>query len=567
MEKERLKEKPFYLSDLDITWVEKTIEHMSLEEKVGQLFCISPNIEDEKSLAELMNIKPGGVMLRPFDTAKVVEGVKKLNSLSEIPLLLAADLEKGGNGVSNQGTAIGSPLGIAATNKKEYAEKLGRICAEEGKAVGLNWAFGPIVDIDKNPFNPILNVRTFGSNQERVKEMGLAYIHAVEGAGMATSSKHFPGDGVDFRDQHICGSTNALSCEEWDLTYGEIYRACIDAGTRSIMVGHIYQPAWTRYFNPDIKNEDILPASMSSELIQGLLRTHLKYNGLVLTDATTMTGFMQALPRPQLIPQVIASGVDMILFSLNLKADVQYLLDAIADGRLSMERVDEALMRILALKASLGIHKQVKEPQLEEAERVVGSEEHKQWAKEMADQSITLVKEEKGVLPLTPEKYKRMLFIPLEGKPDEFAHNRTRSGASAILGELMKKEGFDVTVLEKGTEVFQNIRIVEYLKEHFDVILYCANFGTTSNQTVVRIQWPGNNMGWVPNFVHTIPTVFVSIENPYHLIDVPRVKTFINAYSPTDITIQAVADKLVGRSSFKGISPVDPFCKLWEAHL
>ena len=137
-----------------------------------------------------------------------------------------------------------------------------------------------------------------------------------------------------------------------------------------------------------------------------------------------------------------------------------------------------------------------------------------------------------------------------------------------MMGELLKKEGFEhVEILSQDSETFQHMRVVEWVQEHFDAIVYCANFGTTSNQTVVRVQWPNNNMSWCPNFVHTIPTIFISIENPYHLIDVPRVRTYINAYSPTDTTIKAVVDKLVGRSEFKGTNPVDPFCGLWEAKL
>ena len=563
----KLKDRPFYLSDEDVGWVQETLAGMDMDHKIGHLFCISPDVSDKVRLKQLMEKKPAGVMLRPLDTQVAADAVEELESLSDIPMLYAADLEKGANGVSNDGTVMGSPLGIAATGNSDYAYKLGTVCASEGEAIGLNWTFGPIVDIDRNCFNPITNVRTFGSDPQRVKEMGVAYIKAAHDCGMAVSSKHFPGDGVDFRDQHIVGSTNSLSCEEWDATYGDIYRACIEADTDTIMVGHIYQPAWTRHYNPGITDAQLLPASMCPELMQGLLREYLNFNGVILTDATTMAGFMQALPRHELIPQVIRSGVDMILFSLNLEADVEYIRAAIENGTLPMERVDEAVTRTLALKAKLGLHKKASRPDPEKMQRLVGCAEHQAWAKDIADASITLVKEEKGVLPLTPQRYKRMLFIPLEGKPDEFAHNRIRAGASGILGELMKREGFEVTVLEPGTEAFANIRIVEYLKEHFDVILYCANFGTTSNQTVVRIQWPGNNMGWVPNFIHTIPTVFVSLENPYHLLDVPRVRTYINAYSPTDLTIQAVCEKLTGRSAFKGVNPVNPFCGLWEAHV
>lgn len=567
MSKVNLKGNPFYLDDEQINWVEKTLEGMDVRQKVGQLFCVSPALDNEESVKTQMNSRPCGLMLRPYDTEICVDVVNRLNEQADIPLLVAADLEKGGNGVSNDGTVLGSPLGIAATDDTEYAKALGTICAREGAAVGVNWTFGPIVDIDTNFLNPITNVRTFGSNKKRVAEMGVAYIQAAQSLGVAATAKHFPGDGVDFRDQHIVGTTNSLSVEEWDAGYGEVYRACIDAGVKSIMVGHIFQPSWTRKINPDIADEDILPASMSPEMIQGVLRGHLNFNGVVVTDATTMTGFMQALPRPRLIPQVIASGVDMILFSLNIDKDIEYMMEAVSGGVITKERLDEAVIRILALKASLNLHKKVPVIDLAEAKKIIGCKEHRTWELECADKSITLVKKEDGVLPLTKDKYKRMLFVPLEGKPDEFAHNRIRSGATLIMADLLRKEGFELTVLETGSEVYNNLRLYEYMVEHFDVILYCANYGTTSNQTVVRLLWPGNNMGWCPNYVHSIPTVFVSLENPYHLLDVPRVKTFINCYSPTDTTIKSVVEKLMGRSEFKGVSPVDPFCGLWDAKL
>ena len=567
MNEAKLRENPFFLDDEGIAWVKKTLAGMSREDKAGHLFCISPLSLEKELLREQMALKPCGLMLRPYDDEQVVEAVNQLNEDTDIPLLLAADLEKGANGISNQGTVMGSPLGIAATDEDDYSAKLGEVCATEGKALGLNWTFGPIVYINTNPFNPITNVRTFVSDKDRVKRMGLAYMNAAQNRGMAASCKHFPGDGIDFRDQHITATTNSLSVEDWNATFGDVYKACIDEGTMSIMVGHIYQPAWAKKINPNLKDEDMLPASMSPELMQGLLRGELNFNGVIVTDATTMAGFMQALPRPKLIPQVIASGVDIILFSLNFAQDKKYILEAMENGTLSEERVDEAITRILAMKAALGLHKGIAKVRIDEAKKVVGNQEHGDWAKEIADKSITLVKEEKGVLPLTPAKYKRMLFIPLEGKPDMFAHNRIRAGASAIMGELLEKEGFEVTVLTQESETFKYMRIEEYIKEHFDVIVYCANFGTTSNQTVVRIQWPNNNMSWCPNFYHTVPTVFVSIENPYHLLDAPRVRTYINAYSPTDTTIEAVVEKLVGRSEFTGVNPVDPFCGLWEAKL
>jgi beta-N-acetylhexosaminidase len=315
-----LKLSPFKLHDNDIQWVQTTLDKMSVEEKVGQLFCLIPGFPGftPDDIRNQMMLKPGGFMLRPLDTQAGIDVVNMVNDLTDIPLLLAADLEKGGNGVSNDGTTIGSPLSVAATGDVTYASKLGTLCAKEGKAIGLNWTFGPIADIDKNFLNPITNVRTFGSDVQRVKDMSVAYVKAAQEQGVAASCKHFPGDGIDFRDQHVVGSVNTLSVEEWENTFGEIYRACIEAGTMTIMIGHIMQPAWSKKINPNLTDEEILPASISKELLEGLLRKHLGFNGLILTDATTMTGFMQTMPRPDLVRQVFVAGADMFFSQLIL---------------------------------------------------------------------------------------------------------------------------------------------------------------------------------------------------------------------------------------------------------
>jgi beta-N-acetylhexosaminidase len=182
------------------------------------------------------------------------------------------------------------------------ARKLAEVCAKEAREAGANWAFAPIIDIDCNFRNPITNTRTFGSDPERVEAMGVAFTETVQALGMAAACKHFPGDGRDERDQHLVTSINDMGCGEWDRTYGKVYEACIGAGTLACMVGHIMLPSYSRYFAPGIKDEDILPASLSRELMFNLLRGKLGFNGLIVTDATTMAGFTTAMPRRKAVP-------------------------------------------------------------------------------------------------------------------------------------------------------------------------------------------------------------------------------------------------------------------------
>ena len=213
------KANPFYLNDNEIKWVEDTYEGMSLEEKLGQLFCPIVFTKDEKELKELVQEKHiGGMLYREGPGEELRQAHKVLQDAAKIPLLTASNLEYGGNGSAIEGTYFGREMLVAATQDTEKAYQLGKVSCSEGAAVGVNWSFAPVVDLDQNYHNPITNVRTFGNDQQTVINMGKAYIKAAQEEGVATSVKHFPGDGVDERDQHLLTSVNSLSCEEWDKT-------------------------------------------------------------------------------------------------------------------------------------------------------------------------------------------------------------------------------------------------------------------------------------------------------------------------------------------------------------
>ena len=242
------------------------------------------------------------------------------------------------------------------------------------------------------------------------------------------------------------------------------------------------------------------------------------------------------------------------------------MLDGVKNGLLTEERLDEAVTRILAAKAALGLHKSIRPLSEERARSVIGCAEHKQASRALADEAVTLVKEEKGVLPITPDRYKRILLYPIE--TTEKAQGLTAANSAGDrIKELLEKEGFEVDVYVPYTEMEGNIPPYTSIVGKYDLILYIANLVTKSNQTVVRIEWKQPFGSNTPVYVNTVPTVFVSVANPYHLVDVPRVKTFINAYSASDESIAAVLDKLMGRGEFTGVSPVDPFCGKWDARL
>ena len=551
------KENPFYLTEEQVQWVESTYDSMSLEEKIGQLFCPIVFTKDEKELKELVETKHiGGMLYREGPGEELRQSHKILQDASRIPLLTASNLEYGGNGSAIEGTYYGREMLAAATGDVERAYQLGKVSCSEGAAVGVNWSFAPVVDLDLNYHNPITNVRTFGSDLQTVIDMGKAYIRGAKEEGVATSVKHFPGDGVDERDQHLVTSVNALSCKEWNESYGKIYKEMIEAGTLTVMAAHIALPAYEEYFDQK-PCERILPATLSENLLKKLLREQLEFNGLIVTDATPMVGFCSAMDRATAVPLSIENGCDMFLFNRNMEEDFRLMREGYEKGILSDARLEEAVKRILATKAAMHLPEKQEKGQLvpdASALDILNCETYDCWAKECADEGVTLVKDIQNLLPIDPKKHKRVL-LELMG---DFPSNKRV--CESFVREL-EARGFEVTVYEpEGFEVMEDS--VESFKSRYDLIFYVGNIETASNKTVSRLNWHtmfglGNNMPWM---VHEMPALFVSVGNPYHLLDAPMIKTFVNGYCNSEYVIHAVVEKLCGDSEFKGKSPIDPFC-------
>lgn len=559
--------KPFNLSGEQIEKIKDIYSSMDEDDKIGQLFFVVGYRQDEEFLKDVAGrLRVGGLMCRSMSAEQVTGTVSILQKNAKIPLLIAANLEAGANGIVSEGTKVASQMAVAATGNPDNAYELGRICAEEGAAVGANYAFAPVCDIDLNFRNPITNTRTYGSDPAFVAECASAYAKACRERNMCYSVKHFPGDGVDERDQHLVTSINSLSVEEWDRTYGAIYKRLIEEGAPTVMVGHIALPSYEKAICPTIADEDILPASLSENLLCGLLRKKLGFNGLIITDATTMAGFNIAMSRDKAVPGAIAAGCDMFLFTKNMQEDFEFMKEGIRDGVVTPQRLEEAVMRVLALKESMGLFEKDNVPSLGKALSQLGTDDNKKTARRIADESMTLVKCEKNVLPIDKSKVRKITVYGIEGGANALGYAR-ENGLLPKFCDLLRKEGFEVSVFEAGG-VYEGLQSsYRSVKESADMMIYLCNLATKSNQTTVRIEWM-NPMGVnVPIYTKSIPTVFISLENPYHLLDVPRVRTYINTYGVNDFTLELLVEKLTGKSEFKGKSPVDAFCGKWDARL
>jgi len=586
-----LKAKPYYLSDEDIQWVNDTIAGMTAEEKVGQLFFQLTAGIDEAYLKELMEkYHLGGCRYNNMPGAVVQMQNATLQKYAKVPIFIACNTEAGGNGACSDGTFIGNGIKIGATGKTEYAYQLGKYANEEAAAIGCNMAFAPVCDIHYNWENTEVVSRAFGNDPERVAQMSKAYLEGAHTIpGFACAAKHFPGNGQDFRDAHISNNINAFNEQEWMDTYGHVYQTLIDADLDAIMGGHILMPEYMRAVKPGITDEEMLPATLCPEIMTDLLRNKLGFNGMVVTDASHMVAMTNRMTRKEMLPASINAGCDMFLFFNDPDEDFATMLDAYQSGIISEERMTEALSRILGLKARMGLHKKAKEALVPAApaNEAMGKEEYKAAAENISRDCITLVKyKDADVLPLTPEKYKRIMIVYIKGAPSpmealmKFAMGGgAQQNPAEILRDSLIARGFDAFIYESPLEKMKqqiaagekpNLNlyfagknaIADFISEQDLVITLCD---VMTGRPSFGLSKGGGEIPW---YVFELPVVAISVNTPTMLADIPQVRTYINAYDSKPHTMEALVDNLIsGVDSFKGSDPIDSFCGLWDAKI
>ncbi len=542
---------PFNLDEGQAKWVKETFENLDQEEKIGQIFLLVCGMDPKQDVEALIEkYKPGGFMYRPLPKEEILAAHKMIQEKSKIPAFLAANTEAGGNGlIADAGTEIGNNMQVAATNDPDYGYKQGLVAGGELTAAGGNMSFAPVIDINMEWRNPIANTRAYSDEIEKVREFGVKNVIGTQEMGAAVTVKHFPGDGVDSRDQHITTTMNHLNLEDWMNSFGSVYKSTFDAGALGIMVGHFFVPEIMEDLGAT--EDKWVPTSFNKTVLQELLRKRLEFNGLVLTDATQMAGMVSTTPRSKMVPLSIENGADVFLFTRNTEEDYQSIRDGLKEGILSQERLDEAVIRILATKAKLNLHIDDKTDgkNLDQ----IGSKEHKAWEKEVAEKSITLVRNEQNLFPLKDVKRVKILtFIP---KP-MFGPEKT----TQKIVEKFKAEGVEAFVFDYAENPMQGIVDAQMseteLKEKFDAILYVSAIQPTSNTSSLSVEWKAMVGMDAPNAVTSLPTGWISLGNPYHLFDAPMVRNFINCYSNSDATIDALFEKMFGRQEFTGVSPV-----------
>ncbi len=566
---------PFYLDDEAVRWVEKTIEGMTIEEKIGQLF-ICMNLDRRPAVIDAFCEKwhVGGIRWQGGTLEEIYEQNRRYQEKSKVPVLIASNCEAGGSGAVKEGTLVAPPAACGAASP-DIARALGRVSGAEARAIGCNWTFAPVSDLLLNWRNTIVNTRAFGDDPDRVIARCLAYMEGAHEANIACCTKHFPGDGVEERDQHLVMGCNDLSCEAWDESFGKVYKALFAAGLESVMVGHICLPAYQKALRPGTSDQDILPATLAPELLQDLLRDRLGFNGLVLTDASHMAGLACAAPRSVQVPGAIAAGCDMFLFFNDVAEDYGYMMAGYQNGVITEERLRDALTRILGLKAKLGLHRLSFPPK--DGLAAVGCERHHKIAEMCADASVTLVKDTQELLPIHVSDMRRVKLYFVQSAPVSYLDGI--DPAKKMVVEELERVGFTVTAhadyyeMEcERPDVANRYRMIqtepaERFKQDYDLALVVVNMKGYAQENNVRVKWSVSHSSELPWYVHEVPTVGISLNYTNHLYDVPMLKTFINAYAPTREYIRAAVEKLVGLSAFRGEASEAVFCGRWDTRL
>ena len=327
-----------------------------------------------------------------------------------------------------------------------------------------------------------------------------------------------------------------------------------------------------------------MPATLSKYIITDLLKGKMGFNGPVVTDASHMVAMTSAMKRSEMLPTAIAAGCDLFLFFNDPDEDFQWMKEGYEKGIITEERLTDALKRTLGLKARLGLHKKAKtEIMMPKAEAMakIGLEENKKVAEEIADKGITLVKDTEDIFPISPTKTKRVLLVEAKGHDGGFgkfiaAMQGPKPKPVDKMKALLEKEGFEVIIYESELEkamklppeemgkamanAYAGKKPLSELISKYDLIINVASVNPSTDQ---RLQWTASKgTPDMPFYVYEIPTIFISVNCPFHLADVPQVRTYINAYDDKDYTLKALVDKMMGRSEFKGESSVDAFCGL-----
>ncbi|MBO5412061.1 MAG: glycoside hydrolase family 3 protein [Clostridia bacterium] len=530
----------------------KLVNEMSVEDLCGQVLCYDIQPEDtvEETYDVIKRIRPGSLFLcgaQKETLAQLEEQFQKdkgyqkhATEVTGVPCIMATDIENGPGCMYRPLPVLPSPMSWASCNDEKMIERAGELTGRICRKNGIHYSFGPVVDLNINFRNPLTASRSISDDADRIIRIAGAYARGMQKNGyMAATAKHFPGDGVDERNQHFMTTVNDLFKEEWMATYGKVYKEMFKQGVASVMVGHISCPA----FQPDeIDEYGALPGTLSKQLITDLLKGELGFEGCVISDAMSMIGACSRVPDEKLGISFFKAGGDMMLFPEAEEFD--RLVNAVKSGELSIERMRDAAYRVLKLKEKVRLFEDT-DIEAEIGDISADIEELYALAQQIANQGVKLVRNNVGVVPVKKQGGK-VLILKVGGT---FFHTGLDNSYYEYMEDEFQKHGWEVTSLFQGKH-----RKIKAMMNDYDLVVV-ACVGNIHGQTL-RVGWD-NIMAFWRGYVLQHPNiVFVGLDDPYKLYDFPYAKTYINTFGETEPCQRAAVKLILGDIESQGKNPV-----------
>ncbi len=536
-------------------WVARTLRGMTLEEKLGQLLMVtyhgaftsaeSPEFHELAREVEKYHVgglvvetRPGPLGIERSQAYPTAAVANLLQSRAKIPLLIGADFERGTAMRLEEGNSFPHAMAVAATGRPADAYTVGRITALEARAVGVQWIFAPVADVNSDPANPIINIRSFGEDPKRVSEFVQAYIRGVQDNGALATAKHFPGHGETNVDSHLSLPTVGSDLAHLDTIELAPFRAAIAADTSTIMTGHLAVPA--------LEADRELPTTFSTKITTDLLRRKMGFDGLIVTDALNMGGIALRYPTGEAAVRSLLAGSDLLLVFENTQAAFAGLREAAASGRLPMSRINDAVTHVLRAKARFDLYQKTR-VSLDALTTSFGKPEFARAAADIANRGITLLRDGQHLLPLDATQPRRALLVNIAGDPDP-------SPGLDLEQEIRHRvDSLQVLRADARFDTVDTLKLPD--PSSYDVMIVALFVRITNAKGSIGL--PGDQAAFVHRLLASDkPVIVACFGNPYLAANFPEAKTWLAAFSSADVAQHAAGRALFGQIAIGGRIPV-----------
>jgi beta-N-acetylhexosaminidase len=555
-----------------LTWADKELKRMSLEEKIGQLIAVGVNAiylnQDSEAFKDLrhqvMDNHVGGIVLFRGPVYESVILVNRMQQIAKIPLLISADLEAGAGMRFDDTVNFPWNMAVGATGNPDFARRQGELTAREARALGIQQIYAPVADVNNNAANPVINVRSYGEDPSSVAKLVAAFVRGAQRGGVIATAKHFPGHGDTATDSHRGLPEIGVTRERLNSVELVPFRAAVDAGVGAVMDGHIglplIDPTAITPLPRDVKlgpietdqevvvEKGTMPTTLSP-VMNKILRNELSFDGLIVTDAMSMSGLTLYFTQEEASVRALEAGADLLLKPADTDAAFRGVRDAVKKGRLTEKRIEESVRKVLAAKYDLGLTQQRITP-LDEIDRIVGGKETLALADEIAANAITLVRNDANLLPMN---------LPLKGTIFNLAITNGDDRlfiTQPFVSTLARSGRKIVTIVLDDRSSEADVKKALDLASKADLVI-ASLYGRVRTGQARSVALPEPGAKALEALIdRKAPTIGISFGNPYLLSSFPGLQTYLVAYGDMQSLQEAAAEALLGQSDITGRLPI-----------